>query len=662
MAVFLSPVGGVAAQFFTNNGVPLSGGKLYTYAAGTTTPAATYTSSSGVTAHANPIVLDSGGRVPGGETWLTDGTSYKFLLKDSTDVLLATYDNIVGINSNFVNFFAEEEVQVATAGQTVFTLANPYVPGGNTLSVFVDGVNQYSGSTYSYVETSVSTVTFDSGLHVGALVKFTTVQSLTSGQQTDASLVIFTGFNGQIGNVQNLADNDGSDWIGFLPSGTGAVAESVQEKLRQIVSVLDFGAVGDGTTDDYAAIVAALVAADKKTLWFPYTGNTYKFGTNLTIPSGVNLCFDQGAKLSPVSTQTITYSILFGQPATGMYCSGIQGQSTVSETLATTAQFGAVDVITCGNGAWPLTRVARYIGAQTGGTGTEQALGLNVLVQQNSNNSSARLCGIEVDLNNNLASAIDPTSGSYSESTAKYGMVIINGGQYNVTAALSIENFNPGTERKFYRGVWLKDRSIVSGGYAFHYEGDATVAGSSFIVSYNGKVAIGNSAFNGMISVVGDDVSGLINLHLSANLNHPIFEYKHAYCTGAQTATMGNFRRADGTVVGAISSTVSATTYGTSSDYRLKDKVEPLKDAWAVIDQLRPVSFNWKVNNSAGRGFIAHELQQVVPEAVIGEKDAVDENGQPHYQTVDVSFVVPMLVKAVQELKAEFEAYKVSHP
>ena len=77
MAVNLSPVGGVAAQFFDNSGVPLSGGKLYSYAAGTTTPVATYTSSNGLTAHSNPIVLDAAGRVPaGGEIWLTDGINY----------------------------------------------------------------------------------------------------------------------------------------------------------------------------------------------------------------------------------------------------------------------------------------------------------------------------------------------------------------------------------------------------------------------------------------------------------------------------------------------------------------------------------------------------------------------------------------------------------
>jgi hypothetical protein len=67
--VSLSIFGGVGAQFFDNNGNPLSGGKIYTYEAGTTTPLATYTSSSGDTAHTNPIVLDAGGRVPGGEIW-----------------------------------------------------------------------------------------------------------------------------------------------------------------------------------------------------------------------------------------------------------------------------------------------------------------------------------------------------------------------------------------------------------------------------------------------------------------------------------------------------------------------------------------------------------------------------------------------------------------
>lgn len=94
MAVISSPIGGFAGQFFDNNGVILSGGKIYTYAAGTTTPQTTYTSVSGATAHANPIILDSAGRVPGGEIWLTNGLSYKFTIETSTGVLIGTYDNV----------------------------------------------------------------------------------------------------------------------------------------------------------------------------------------------------------------------------------------------------------------------------------------------------------------------------------------------------------------------------------------------------------------------------------------------------------------------------------------------------------------------------------------------------------------------------------------
>ena len=100
MAVNLSPVGGVAAQFFTNTGAVLTGGKLFTYLAGTTTPATAYTSSQGNVAWTNPIVLDAAGRVSGsGEIWLTQNTIYKFALKDANDVLIGTYDNISGISS-----------------------------------------------------------------------------------------------------------------------------------------------------------------------------------------------------------------------------------------------------------------------------------------------------------------------------------------------------------------------------------------------------------------------------------------------------------------------------------------------------------------------------------------------------------------------------------
>lgn len=97
MSVNLSSLGGAGWQFLDDNGAPLSGGLLFTYLAGTTTPAVTYTSSNGLTANPNPIVLDAAGRPPA-QIWLTDGVFYKFVVKDSLNVEIRTYDNIPGIS------------------------------------------------------------------------------------------------------------------------------------------------------------------------------------------------------------------------------------------------------------------------------------------------------------------------------------------------------------------------------------------------------------------------------------------------------------------------------------------------------------------------------------------------------------------------------------
>jgi hypothetical protein len=106
MTVSISLFAGVGAQLFSDNGVPLAGGKIYSYVAGTTTPTATYTTSAGNIAHSNPIVLNASGRVATGEIWLTQGTSYKFVLQDANSNLIATYDNVDPAN-NFAVIFAD---------------------------------------------------------------------------------------------------------------------------------------------------------------------------------------------------------------------------------------------------------------------------------------------------------------------------------------------------------------------------------------------------------------------------------------------------------------------------------------------------------------------------------------------------------------------------
>jgi len=95
MAVNLSPVGN-GFQFFTTTGIPLAGGKIYTYQAGSSTPLATYTDNTGTVANANPIVLGSDGR-PANEIWLTYGYNYKFILKTADETTIQSYDNLYGI-------------------------------------------------------------------------------------------------------------------------------------------------------------------------------------------------------------------------------------------------------------------------------------------------------------------------------------------------------------------------------------------------------------------------------------------------------------------------------------------------------------------------------------------------------------------------------------
>jgi hypothetical protein len=130
-----------------------------------------------------------------------------------------------------------------------------------------------------------------------------------------------------------------------------------------------------------------------------------------------------------------------------------------------------------------------------------------------------------------------------------------------------------------------------------------------------------------------------------------------SYATSTATTSQMIFQNSNGDV-GTITTGASATAYNTSSDYRLKNTITPMTGALAKVAALKPVTYKWNIDNSDGEGFIAHELAEVVPQCVTGEKDAVDEDGKPKYQGIDTSFLVATLTAAIQELKAEVDALK----
>lgn len=241
MAVTLSLFAGAGAQFFDNNGVILSGGKVYTYAAGTTTPRATYTTNSDAVFHTNPIVLDSAGRVPnGGEIWLQLGVGYKFVVKTSAEVLIATYDNIPSSAqppaANDADSIMYEQGYTVTAGNFVLGKIYRIASVGTTNFTLIGAVNNAIGT--HFIATGAGTGT-----------------------------------------------------------GTAELSQTVETKLREYVSVKDFGAVGNGVTDDTAALQAAISACQNRVLFLP--AGTYIVSQSLYLGARGSL-IGEGAKASKI--------------------------------------------------------------------------------------------------------------------------------------------------------------------------------------------------------------------------------------------------------------------------------------------------------------------------------------------------------------------------
>jgi microcystin-dependent protein len=201
MAVNLSPIGN-GFQFFDNNGAPLNAGKIYTYQAGSSTPLATYTSSSGLTANANPIILGTSGRPPN-DIWLTEGYFYKFILKDSSDVTIQTYDNLYGI----IGATPPPATPIPAGGIFLWSGSIGSIPAGYVLCNGSNGTPDLrdrfvvgAGSTYSvdatggsansivvtHTHTATSVVTDPGHTHVVPLMN-TNAPSNGSGNLTGAN-------------------------------------------------------------------------------------------------------------------------------------------------------------------------------------------------------------------------------------------------------------------------------------------------------------------------------------------------------------------------------------------------------------------------------------------------------------------------------------------
>jgi hypothetical protein len=149
--------------------------------------------------------------------------------------------------------------------------------------------------------------------------------------------------------------------------------------------------------------------------------------------------------------------------------------------------------------------------------------------------------------------------------------------------------------------------------------------------------------------------SGIFCIATNLNNNNPIV-LKNTTTQGASQTFVVFYNSSDVQAGGIAHSGSTSVAYNTSSDYRLKENIAPMTGALDKVSQLKPVTYTWKEDQTVGQGFIAHELQAIVPDCVTGEKDAVDEDGKPIHQGIDTSFLVATLTAAIQEQQAIIES------
>ena len=257
MTVGLSPVAGAGWQFFDANGVPLSGGKLYTYVAGTTTPQTTYTSISGVVANENPIILNSEGRVSGtNEVWLDIAVAYKLILKTSADVQLWSADDLSGI----AGLGSALPVASGGTGSTTLTLNNVLLGNGTSaVQLVAPGTSgnllTSNGTTWASVA-AAGVTTFSAG------TTGLTPSTGTSGAVSLAGTLVVA--NGGTGAATIAANNV------ILGNGTSAV---------QVVAPSTSGNVLSSNGSTWQSLAPALKA------WVKFNGSTGVIAASYNVTS-----------------------------------------------------------------------------------------------------------------------------------------------------------------------------------------------------------------------------------------------------------------------------------------------------------------------------------------------------------------------------------------
>jgi hypothetical protein len=263
---------------------------------------------------------------------------------------------------------------------------------------------------------------------------------------------------------------------------------------------------------------------------------------------------------------------------------------------------------------------------------------------------------MRVDSSGNVGVGVTPTNNGFGKT--------LQVGQAGAWVAES------GSNRWWLASNWYLDGSdkYINNGFAtiysqqsgahYWFTAPSGTAGNAITFTQPMTLDASGNLLVGATSYIGGVEARLTVVNKAGNANNSVASFKASATTTA--TTMLSFYDGGDTFCGQIfiSPAADTTSYATSSDYRLKEDVQPMTGGLERVLQLKPCTYTWKKSGSVGEGFIAHELAEVCPAAVIGEKDAVNEDGGINPQMIDTSFLVATLVAALKELKAEVDSLK----
>ena len=699
---YIAPSFGAGWQALDNLGNPLSGGFLYTYSAGTTTPYSTWTDSTLSVPNANPIILNSAGRPPN-EIWF-DSTSYKFVLTDSLSNVLGTWDNIQGVagpagSTPVISGTSLTSQTIGTGSFTFVTQANIALVVGQwvTVSYSTTPSNYFYGQITAYSGTSLTvnvTVISGSGTYASWVISISGVRGPTgspgagSGTVTSVAVATANGFAGSVATSTTTPNITLScNTIGILQgNGTAISAITVGSGLSfsggtlaasssaggTVTSVSGTGG-GTGLTLTGGPITTSGTLSLGGILGITNGGtgqSSANAALNALLPSqatysgqslvtnGTNTSWTQVGTVYSVGMTVPAFLSITGTPVTGTgtLAIGLSGTPLPIANGGTGLTTLTAGYIPYGNGTGAFSSSANmtfdgstlttlntaYTGTLTGGTGIVN-LGSGQFYKDASGNvgigTSSPTCKLDVAVSQNsdtYTRIYNANAGSSARATIIFGN--------NSTGIAAGILYNSSTNTGMGGGNSLNIYNGLSAPITFE-----TNATEAMRIDSSGNVLVGTTSTTPTNSSVqinsGIVIAGGYRTHNGSSGSTWQNSF-NLYWTGSATQLW-----------------IDTTNQGTItvvSDYRLKDNV--VTQSTSAIDriqQLRPVTytykdyepFSWKADGINREGFIAHELQEIIPSAVEGEKDAENQ-----IQSLKLDALCSVMVKAIQELNAKVDA------